>query len=198
MASLYSALFIYVCISLLLPSHVAEYYATTAYASRENSKGTDYITDFYALPIMFTRELLNFQWEKEDTTLEARKKPRRTRLVRVEDPLTTHIRHQNPIQRPDKSLGRRVVRMGTARQPAPVPRQIQKRANCDPRVARQPLRTRRNRLRLELLKMNKVEDPFRGLGAACRRRREDLRTPRNREATRDATDVHEGMTTLSP
>jgi hypothetical protein len=44
MASLYSALFIYVCISLLLPSHVAEYYATTAYASRENSKGTDYIT----------------------------------------------------------------------------------------------------------------------------------------------------------
>ena len=76
MAPLYSALFIYVCISLLLPSHIAEYYATTAYVSRENCKGTDFITDFYALPITFTRELLNFQWEKlEDTTLEARKKP---------------------------------------------------------------------------------------------------------------------------
>ena len=34
----YSALFICVCISLLLHSHVAKYYATTAYASRENSK----------------------------------------------------------------------------------------------------------------------------------------------------------------
>ena len=45
MASLYSALFIYVCISLLLPSHVAKYYATTVYASRENSKRTDFITD---------------------------------------------------------------------------------------------------------------------------------------------------------
>ena len=130
---------------------------TPLYASRENSKGTDNITDFYALPITFTRELLILQWEKlEDTTLEARKKPRRTSLARVEDPLTTHIRHQNPIQRPDKSLGRRVVRMGTARQPAPVPRQILKRANCDPRVARQPLRTRRNRLRLKLHKMNKM------------------------------------------
>ena len=157
MASLYSALFIYVCISLLLPSHIAEYYATTAYASRENCKGTDFITDFYALPITFTHELLNFQWEKlEDTTLEARKKPRRTCLVQVEDPLTTHICHQNLIQRPDKSLGRRVVCMGMARQPAPVPRQILKRVNCNPRVARQPLRTRRNHLRLELHKMNKM------------------------------------------
>ena len=44
MASLYSVLFIYVCISLLLPSHIAKYYATTAYASRENCKGTDIIT----------------------------------------------------------------------------------------------------------------------------------------------------------
>ena len=44
MASLYSALFIYVCIALLLHSHVAKYYTTTAYASRENSKGTDNIT----------------------------------------------------------------------------------------------------------------------------------------------------------
>ena len=157
MASLYSALFVCVCISLLLHPHVAKYYATTAYASRENSKRTDFITDFYALPITFTRELPNLQWEKiEDTTLEARKKPRRIRLSPVEDPLTTHIRHQNPIQRPDKSLGRRVVRMGTARQPAPVPRQILKRANRDPRVARQPLRTRRNRLKLKLHKLNKM------------------------------------------
>ena len=78
MASLYSALFVCVCISLLLHPHVAKYYATTAYASRENSKGTDYITDFYALPITFTRELINLQWERtEDTTLEAQKKPRR-------------------------------------------------------------------------------------------------------------------------
>ena len=78
MASLYSALFIYVCIYLLLPSHVAKYYTTTAYVSCE----TDFITDFYALPIMFTRELLNLQWEKlEDTTLEAWKKPQRTRLA---------------------------------------------------------------------------------------------------------------------
>ena len=76
MASLYSALFVCVCISLLLPSHVAKYYTTTAYASRENSKRTDFITDFYALPITFTRELLNLQWERtEDTTPEARKKP---------------------------------------------------------------------------------------------------------------------------
>ena len=45
MASLYSALFIHACISLLLPSHVAEYYATTAYVSRENCKGTDFITN---------------------------------------------------------------------------------------------------------------------------------------------------------
>ena len=44
MASLYSALFVCVCITLLLPSHVAKYYATTAYASRENSKRTDFIT----------------------------------------------------------------------------------------------------------------------------------------------------------
>ena len=76
MASLYSALFVCVCISLLLHSHVAKYYATTAYASHENSKGTDYITDFYALPITFTHELLNLQWERtEDTTPEAWKKP---------------------------------------------------------------------------------------------------------------------------
>ena len=32
MASLYSALFVCVCVSLLLHSHVAKYYATTAYA----------------------------------------------------------------------------------------------------------------------------------------------------------------------
>ena len=44
MVSLYSALFICVCISLLLHSHIAKYYATTAYASHENSKGTDFIT----------------------------------------------------------------------------------------------------------------------------------------------------------
>ena len=44
MASLYSTVFIYVCISLLLPSHVAKYYATTAYASCENSRRTDFIT----------------------------------------------------------------------------------------------------------------------------------------------------------
>ena len=72
MASLYSALVICVCISLLLLSHVAKYYATTAYVSHENSKRTDLITDFYALPITFTRELPNLQWERtEDTTLEA-------------------------------------------------------------------------------------------------------------------------------
>jgi len=77
MASLYSALFVCVCITLLLPSHVAKYYATTAYASRENSKRTDIITDFYALPITFTHKLINLQWERtEDTTLEAQKKPR--------------------------------------------------------------------------------------------------------------------------
>ena len=76
MAWLYSMLFVCVCISLLLHSHVAKYYTTTAYASCENSKGTDFITDFYALPIMFTRELLNLQWERtEDTTPEAQKKP---------------------------------------------------------------------------------------------------------------------------
>ena len=45
MASLYSALFVCVCITLLLHSHVAKYYATTAYASRENSKRTDLITE---------------------------------------------------------------------------------------------------------------------------------------------------------
>ena len=50
MASLYSALFICVCISLLLHSHVAEYYATTAYASHENSKGTDFITETHGGP----------------------------------------------------------------------------------------------------------------------------------------------------
>ena len=44
MALLYSALFVCVCISLLLHPHVAKYYATTAYASRENSKRTDFIT----------------------------------------------------------------------------------------------------------------------------------------------------------
>ena len=49
MVSLYSALFVCVCISLLLHSHVAKYYATTAYASCENSKGTDYITRGLAL-----------------------------------------------------------------------------------------------------------------------------------------------------
>ena len=47
MASLYSVLFVCVCITLLLPSHVAKYYATTAYASRENSKRTDIITDLH-------------------------------------------------------------------------------------------------------------------------------------------------------
>ena len=94
MALLYSVLFICVCIPLLLHSHIAKYYATTAYASRENSKRTDLITDFYALPITFTRELPNLQWERtEDTTLEAQKKPRRICLSRVEDPLTTHKRH---------------------------------------------------------------------------------------------------------
>ena len=44
MASLYSALFVCVCITLLLLSHVAKYYTTTAYASHENSKRTDLIT----------------------------------------------------------------------------------------------------------------------------------------------------------
>ena len=44
MASLYSMLFACVCITLLLPSHVAKYYATTAYASCKNSKRTDFIT----------------------------------------------------------------------------------------------------------------------------------------------------------
>ena len=157
MASLYSALFVCVCSSLLLHSHVAKYYATTAYASCENSKRTDLITDFYALPITFTHELLNLQWERtEDTTPEAWKKPRRICQSRVEDPLTTHECHLDPIQRPDKSLGRRVVRMGTARQPAPAPRQNLKRANRDPRVARQPLRTQRKRLKLNLHNLNKI------------------------------------------
>ena len=157
MASLYSALFVYVCISLLLHSHVAKYYTTTAYALRENSKRTDLITDFYALPITFTRELLNLQWERtEDITPEARKKPRRICQSQVEDPLTTHKRHVDPIQRPDKSLGRRVVHMGTVRQPAPAPCQILKRVNHDPRVARQPLRTQRKRLKLNLHKLSKI------------------------------------------
>ena len=44
MASLYSTLFVCVCITLLLHPHIAKYYATTAYASRENSKETDFIT----------------------------------------------------------------------------------------------------------------------------------------------------------
>ena len=43
MASLYSVLFIYVCISLLYIL-IAKYDATTAYMSCENSKGTDNIT----------------------------------------------------------------------------------------------------------------------------------------------------------
>ena len=55
MASLYSALFICVCISLLLHSHVAKYYTTTAYASRENSKRTDFITSH----VTATHELMN-------------------------------------------------------------------------------------------------------------------------------------------
>ena len=49
MASLYSALFVCVCITLLLHPHVAKYYTTTAYASRENSKGTDYIASLLQL-----------------------------------------------------------------------------------------------------------------------------------------------------
>ena len=157
MASLYSALFVCVCVSLLLHSHVAKYYATIAFVLCENSKRTDFITDFYALPITFTCELPNLQWEKiEDTTLEAWKKPQRICLSQVEDPLTMHICHQNPIQRPDKSLGRRVVHMGTVRQPAPAPRQILKRTNRDPRVARQPLRTWRNCRKLNLHKLNEM------------------------------------------
>ena len=44
MVSLYGTLFICVCIPLLLHSHVAKYYTTTAYTSRENSKRTDLIT----------------------------------------------------------------------------------------------------------------------------------------------------------
>ena len=52
MALLYSALFVCVCISLLLHPHVAKYYATTAYASRENSKRTDFITDMVCILVI--------------------------------------------------------------------------------------------------------------------------------------------------
>ena len=63
MASLYSARFICVCISLLLHSHVAKYYTTTAYALRENSKRTDLITSimcWFSFCVSFL--VLTFYW----------------------------------------------------------------------------------------------------------------------------------------
>ena len=57
MVLLYSALFVCVCISLLLHSHVAQYYATTAYASHENSKRTDYITEVAIIREDFLNEV---------------------------------------------------------------------------------------------------------------------------------------------